>query len=277
LKPHYRTIILSDIHLGIHNSHVREVVHFLRRHTCDKLILNGDIIDGWQLRKSGKWKKKHTSFFKLIMKWVAGSNTEVIYLRGNHDDFLDEVLPLTLGNFSILRDHIHESGGKKYFVVHGDIFDSVTTNLKWIAKLGDIGYTFLLWMNRHYNNYRMKKGLPYYSLSQVVKARVKQAVSFISDYEKELCAVAENEKCDGVICGHIHQADNKFIGGMHYLNSGDWVETLSAIVETEDHEWKIIYYQDWLKEMNIKNEEGEESGEMENEFIQMLNADYEVI
>jgi UDP-2,3-diacylglucosamine pyrophosphatase LpxH len=109
----------------------------------------------------------------------------------------------------------------------------------------------------------------------VVKARVKQAVSFISDYEKELCAVAENEKCDGVICGHIHQADNKFIGGMHYLNSGDWVETLSAIVETEDHEWKIIYYQDWLKEMKMKNEE--ETVETEDEFIQMLNADYEVI
>jgi UDP-2,3-diacylglucosamine pyrophosphatase LpxH len=131
-------------------------------------------------------------------------------------------------------------------VVHGDIFDSVTTKLRWIAKLGDIGYTFLLWLNRHYNNYRRKNGLPYYSLSQVVKHKVKQAVSFISDYEQELCEVARNEKCDGVICGHIHHPDNKMINNIHYLNSGDWVETLSALVETEDGEWKIMLYNEWL-------------------------------
>ena len=271
MKHHYRTIVLSDIHLGIQHSHVREAVHFLQQHTCDKLILNGDIIDGWQLRKSGKWKKKHTTFFKLIMKWVAGTRTEVIYLRGNHDDFLDEVLPLRFGNFSILRNYVHESGNKKYFVVHGDIFDSVTTNLKWIAKLGDVGYTLLLWMNRHYNNYRNKRGMPYYSLSQIVKAKVKQAVSFISDYEKELCAVARNEKCDGVICGHIHQANNAFIDGVHYLNSGDWVETLSAVVETEDHEWKIIYYQAWLKEENIRKGKLQED-ELETEIMELVKT-----
>jgi UDP-2,3-diacylglucosamine pyrophosphatase LpxH len=134
-------------------------------------------------------------------------------------------------------------------VVHGDIFDSVTTNLKWIAKLGDTGYTFLLWLNRHYNNYRKKRGLPYYSLSKVIKHKVKQAVSFINDYENELCEVARTEQCDGVICGHIHHPDNKFIRDIHYLNSGDWVETLSALAETEDGEWKIIFYQEWLDEI----------------------------
>lgn len=274
MKSHFRTIVLSDIHLGIQNSHVREAVHYLQKNTCDKLILNGDIIDGWQLRKSGKWKKKHTSFFKVIMKRVASSTTEVIYLRGNHDDFLDEVLPLTFGNFSIVRDYIHLSGGKKYFVVHGDIFDTVTTNLKWIARLGDLGYTLLLWLNRHYNTYRTKKGLPYYSLSQVVKAKVKKAVSFISDYEKELCAVAGNENCDGVICGHIHQADNKYIGQIHYLNSGDWVETLSALVETTDHEWKIVYYKEWLKDLKESTEEisGEDP---DKEFLVTINSEYE--
>ncbi|MDX2045804.1 MAG: UDP-2,3-diacylglucosamine diphosphatase [Chitinophagaceae bacterium] len=273
--------MLSDLHLGIKDSHVREVVHFLKHHSCDKLILNGDIIDGWQLRKSGKWKKKHTSFFKLVMKWLSNTDTTVIYLRGNHDDFLDEVLPLELGNFSIQRYHIHESSGKKYFVVHGDIFDTVTTNLKWIAKLGDVGYTFLLWLNRHYNNYRRRKGLPYYSLSQVVKHKVKQAVSFISDFEKELCAVAKNEKCDGVICGHIHHAANKMVDGIHYLNSGDWVETLSAVVETAEGEWKVLYYQEWLKEggnelsesvkhfFKDKADEWEEEHELQQ--LQLLN------
>lgn len=272
MKTHYRTIVLSDIHLGIQNSKVREVVHFLRHHTCNTLILNGDIIDGWQLSKSGKWKKKHTAFFKLIMKWLSNSDTEVIYIRGNHDDFLDEVLPLQLGNFSILRHCVLQSQDKKYFVVHGDIFDSVTTKLRWIAKLGDIGYTFLLWMNRHYNNYRREKGLPYYSLSQVVKHKVKQAVSFISDYEHELCEVARNEKCDGVICGHIHQPDNKMINNVHYLNSGDWVETMSALVETDDGEWNIIRYENWVTSI----QDGEEETVMENweiELEQVLTYD----
>ncbi len=262
LKTHYKTIILSDLHLGISNSHVREVVHFLRNHSCDKLILNGDIIDGWQLRRSGKWKKKHTAFFRLVMKWLSKSDTTVIYLRGNHDDFLDEIMPLELGNFSIQRYHIHESCGKKYYVVHGDIFDSVTTNLKWIAKLGDLGYTFLLWLNKHYNAYRRRRGLPYYSLSQMVKNKVKQAVSFISDFEEELCAVAKTEKCHGVICGHIHHPANKIIDGIHYLNSGDWVETMSAIVETMQGEWKIVYYNEWLKETLAQQ------SELETEFLE---------
>jgi UDP-2,3-diacylglucosamine pyrophosphatase LpxH len=278
LKTHVKTIVLSDIHLGIQNSRVSEVVHFLRHHSCDRLILNGDIIDGWQLRKSGRWKKKHTAFFKLIMKWLSRTNTEVIYLRGNHDDFLDEILPLQLGNFSIQRHHIIESEGKRYFVVHGDIFDSVTTNLKWIARLGDVGYTFLLWLNRHYNNYRTRRGLPYYSLSQIVKQKVKQAVSFISDYEQELCAVAKAEHCHGVICGHIHHPDNKYINNIHYLNSGDWVETMSALVETDSGEWEIIYYEEWLKRHREKNAEpeiSELSANWEEELEMILNTQYE--
>lgn len=275
MKTHYRTIILSDIHLGIRNSHVREVVNFLRNHTCNNLILNGDIIDGWQLRKSGKWKKKHTAFFKLLMKWLSGTDTRVIYLRGNHDDFLDEVIPLNLGNFSIARTHIHESFGKRYFVVHGDIFDTVTTRLKWIAKLGDTGYTFLLWLNRHYNAYRRRNNLPYYSLSQVVKQKVKKAVSFISDYESELCEVARSEKCHGIICGHIHQPANKEINGIHYLNSGDWVETLSALVETNDGEWRILYYSDWLADLcDSRQDTPAETGEaVEKEFWENLETE----
>ncbi|MGL4598162.1 MAG: UDP-2,3-diacylglucosamine diphosphatase, partial [Bacteroidia bacterium] len=118
--------------------------------------------------------------------------------------------------------------------------------LKWVARLGDVGYTALLRINRTYNGWREKRGLPYYSLSQVIKAKVKGAVSFISDFEKELAAVARLKKCDGVICGHIHTPADKHIDGIHYLNSGDWVETLSALVETFEGEWKIIYYTDWL-------------------------------
>lgn len=251
MKPHFKTIILSDIHLGIRNSRVKEVVEFLSAHKCDTLILNGDIIDGWQLKKSGEWKKKHTSFFRIIMKYMHKYNTRVIYLRGNHDDFLDEILPFSFGQFIIKRTHILQSGTKKYYVVHGDIFDSITTNLKWLAKLGDIGYTFLLWLNRHYNHYRTKRGLSYYSLSQVVKAKVKSAVSFINDYEEQLCEVAKANECNGVICGHIHQAADKMIKDIHYLNSGDWVETMSALVETHEGKWSIVYYHEWLAQQQV--------------------------
>jgi UDP-2,3-diacylglucosamine pyrophosphatase LpxH len=245
-KTTYRTIVLSDIHLGTSASKAKEVCKFLSNHKCETLILNGDIIDGWQLRKSGVWKKKHTRFFRMVLK-RAGKGTKVIYIRGNHDDFLDEVLPFKLGNFSIQRDYIHESNGKRYFVVHGDIFDTVTTKLKWIAKLGDVSYTFLLWVNKHYNRWRERNGKPYYSLSQVIKAKVKGAVSFISDFEEQLSAVAKIKHCDGVICGHIHTPADKYIGDIHYLNSGDWVESLTALAETEEGEWKLIYYTDWLK------------------------------
>ena len=126
--------------------------------------------------------------------------------------------------------------------------------MKWIAKLGDVGYTFLLWLNRHYNTYREKRGLPYYSLSQIVKAKVKSAVSFISDYETELVKVAKARKCHGVICGHIHQAAIKKINGIDYLNSGDWVESLSALVENMDGEWSIIQYTDWFKQHQAQKE-----------------------
>jgi UDP-2,3-diacylglucosamine pyrophosphatase LpxH len=252
MKTFYKTIVLSDIHLGIKASKAKEVVHFLKHHKCETLILNGDIIDGWQLRKSGKWKKQHSNFFKHIIGLTSKKKCQIIYLRGNHDDFLEEILPLKIGNFSIKKHYTHFGVNKKYFVTHGDIFDNVTTKLKWIAKLGDVGYTFLLWLNRHYNTYREKRGLPYYSLSQVVKAKVKSAVSFISDYENELVKVAKARHCGGIICGHIHQPAIKVIDGIDYLNSGDWVESLTVLVEDIDGNWKIIYYQEWLTEFNLQ-------------------------
>jgi len=244
MKNHYRTIVISDVHLGTSGSKAKEVIKFLKKNTCQKLILNGDIIDGWQLKKYGKWQKIHTQFFRRILKCIENHQTEVIYLRGNHDDFLDHLIPFKLGCISIQKDYLLESGPKKYYVIHGDIFDSITTNLKWIAQLGDIGYTFLLWLNQSYNNYRAKRGLPYYSLSQVVKSKVKSAVNYVSKFEIQLAELAKIKKCDGIICGHIHQPALKDMGGVLYMNSGDWVETLSALVENDKGEWNIVYYKD---------------------------------
>lgn len=247
LRKHYRTIVLSDIHLGTSHSKVAEVSNFLRCVNCDKLILNGDIIDGWHIKKNGtrKWQPEHTQFFKILMKMMEKCGTEVIYVRGNHDDFLDSIAPISFANIQIVKDYILESAnGKRYFVTHGDIFDRVTTQMKWLAHLGDMGYTFLLWFNGIYNRYRAYKGKPYYSLSQRIKQKVKSAVSYISDFEKTLADFAISRKCDGVICGHIHHPDNLHYGTTHYLNSGDWVETMSALMEDENGKWNILYYAD---------------------------------
>ncbi|MCB2194542.1 MAG: UDP-2,3-diacylglucosamine diphosphatase [Bacteroidetes bacterium] len=249
LKPnHFKTIVISDVHLGTKASKAKELVRFLKSNTCDKLILNGDIVDGWRLKKSGKWKKKHTRFFRVLIKMIDKFNTEVIYIRGNHDDFLDNMMPLTIGNLSIQKDYVHRSNGKNFYVVHGDVFDTITTNLKWLAKLGDVGYTFLLWLNKIYNNRRLKRGLPYYSLSQDIKQRVKSAVSYISSFEQELVKLAKSRNCQGVICGHIHHPDIQNYDGITYLNSGDWVESLSALVEHYNGKWEILYYNQLAKE-----------------------------
>jgi UDP-2,3-diacylglucosamine pyrophosphatase LpxH len=242
VKTHYKTIIVSDVHLGTKGSKSKEIARFLKQFQCDNLILNGDIIDGWQLKKSGSWKRKHTRFFNRVLKMMENQSTKVYYLRGNHDDFLDQILPLQIGRLQILADMTYESNGKTYFITHGDVFDSITTNLRWIAYLGDVGYTFLLWLNRVVNYYRYKKGLPYFSLSQFVKGKVKQAVSYVDDYETELAKMAKAKGCDGIICGHIHKAENRMIDGVHYLNSGDWVETMSALAEDHEGNWELIYF-----------------------------------
>jgi len=242
VKTHYKTLIVSDVHLGTKGSKAKEIARFLKQFHCDNLILNGDIIDGWQLKKSGSWKRKHTRFFNRVLKMMENQSTNVYYLRGNHDDFLDQILPLQIGRLQILADMTYESNGKTYFITHGDVFDSITTNLRWIAYLGDVGYTFLLWLNRVVNYYRYKKGLPYFSLSQFVKGKVKQAVSYVDDYETELAKMAKAKGCDGIICGHIHKAENRMIDGIHYLNSGDWVETMSALAEDHEGNWELIYF-----------------------------------
>ena len=247
MKTHFKTIVISDVHLGTSGSKAKQVTNFLKQHSCEKLILNGDIIDGWQLKKYGTWKRKHTRFFKTVLKMMEDYDTQVIYLRGNHDDFLDQVLPMKVGRFSIQREYILKSHGRRFYVTHGDIFDSVTSQLKWIAQLGDIGYTFLLWVNKLYNNYRTSRGLPYYSLSQKVKAKVKSAVSYISDFETQLVELAKAKQCEGIICGHIHQPAIKQYGDVLYLNSGDWVESLSALTEDENGEWNLVYYNETYK------------------------------
>jgi len=242
----YRTVVVSDIHLGSRYSKVVEVSNFLASVDCERLILNGDTIDGWQLRKNDYefWGAEQARFFRIILKMVEKHNTDVFFLRGNHDDFLDKIIPMAMGKLNLLKDMILESGGLKFFVTHGDVFDSITSNMKWMAKLGDVMYNILLKINVLYNRIQSWRGRPYYSFSQAIKNRVKKAVSNASDFDKMLTDMARTKGCQGVICGHIHRPEDRMIEGIRYLNSGDWVETLSALVEDNDGNWKIVYYKD---------------------------------
>ena len=244
LHTYYPTIVVSDLHWGASHSKAAELAHFLGSVRCGKLILNGDIIDGWHLRRRNRKGWAHTDFFKAIAKMMDCDGTEVVYVRGNHDDFLDYLAPLSFCNLRIVKDYVHESHGRRYYVTHGDVFDMVATHVKWMARLGDMGYTFLLRVSKMYNDRRQRKGLPYRSLSQAVKQHVKSAVSNLSGFEKKLGELACRFDCDGVICGHTHRPADAFFGGIRYLNSGDWVESLTALLEDEDGNWSIFRYRD---------------------------------
>lgn len=259
-KLRARTIILSDVHLGTPESKVREVNHFLRHIRCEKLILNGDIIDGWHLQRGGRWTKAHTRFVRLVLKMVEKKDTQVIYVRGNHDDVLDRFVPVVFDNLHFLEDHIHESPSGRYLVLHGDVFDSVTRNFVFLSHLGDRGYQLLLKINRLYNAWRAWRGKPYWSLSKAIKARVKNAVNHVSDFEGHIADLARRRGCVGVICGHIHTPADKQLGGIHYLNSGDWVESMTAIVEDFDGRFQLLDFSAFLRGYPFPDD-GEAGGE----------------
>lgn len=246
-KLNVRTVIISDVHLGTVESKAAEVNHFLRHVSCEKLILNGDIIDGWQLQRGGSWAKTHTRFIRIVLKKIEKKDTQVIYLRGNHDDILSQFLPLDFENLQIVEEYIHEGLSGRYLVLHGDVFDTITKNFVWLAHLGDWGYRALLKINRAYNGWRAWRGLEYWSLSKAIKARVKSAVNHVSNFEDHIAELAKSRGCTGVMCGHIHTAADKMLGEIHYLNSGDWVESLTAIVEHHDGRFELINYVNFLR------------------------------
>jgi UDP-2,3-diacylglucosamine pyrophosphatase LpxH len=254
-KLDVRTVIISDVHLGTADCKIREVNHFLQHTRCEKLILNGDIIDGWQLSRSGRWTKAHTRFIRLVLKKIEKRDTEVIYLRGNHDDVLASFLPMQFENLHIVEDYVHETARGRYLVLHGDVFDTITRNFVFLAHLGDWGYRTLLALNRGYNAWRAWRGLEYWSLSKAIKARVKSAVNHISKFEDHLAKLAEDRECVGIICGHIHTASDKMLGNVHYLNSGDWVESLTAIVEHYDGRFEVLDFAQFVRQFPLPEDE----------------------
>ncbi len=242
----YRSIFVSDIHLGTKFSKAEAFLKFMKENESQNLYLVGDIIDGWAIKRKIKWKQSHSDVIQKLLR-KARKGTNIYYIPGNHDEFLRSFLPLLLGDrVHIINDATYiDLNGKRYYVTHGDFFDAITMTKKWLAILGDYGYDLILHLNEPVQYIRKKLGYKkHWSLSKYIKDNVKSSVSFINDYENVLTSFAKQKEYDGVICGHIHKAEIKDINGIKYLNSGDWVENCTALVETLNGEWKII---DFLK------------------------------
>ena len=231
----YKTIIISDLHLGSKASRANDIAQFLNTNSCDELILNGDIIDGWSLKRGSKWRSQDTKVIRKILK-LNQKGTKVIWIKGNHDEFIKDFIPFEIGTIQICDNYKFISNDKSYFVFHGDVLDFFITKAKWIGIIGSIGYDFLLWINRQYNHYRTIRKLPYYSISKDIKSSIKKATNFINDFELNAIKLAKKYDCDVAICGHIHHAEIKD----DYMNSGDWLESCTALIETYEYEWKII-------------------------------------
>lgn len=242
--PLYRSVFISDLHLGTKGSKAEMVNDFLRDATCERLYLVGDIIDGWRLRRSWFWDQHHDAVFRTILRH-AKHGAEVIYIPGNHDEMMRAWLPLGLeiAGVRLAEEAVHETAdGKRLLVIHGDAFDSVVRYAKFLAHLGDQAYTMALVANRWFNWGRRHFGYPYWSLSAWLKRQVKEAVKFIDSFEVALAQEARTREMDGVICGHIHHAEMRMIGETRYYNTGDWVESCTALVEHHDGRFELI---DW--------------------------------
>jgi len=239
---YYRSVFISDVHLGTKMSQPQALLEFIKTFECERLYLVGDIIDGWAMSKSFYWPQEHNDVIQKIMR-MARKGTLVTYLPGNHDEFMRSFGEHQFGNI-VLTDTIAHRGldGKSYIVMHGDQFDVVVKNMKWLSHIGSWAYDLTIGLNVVIAKVRGWFKLPYWSLSAWAKYKVKQAVNFIGDFEENLAKFAKSRGANGIICGHIHHANIRDIGDVKYMNCGDWVESCTALIETYEGRWIIIKY-----------------------------------
>ena len=238
----FRTIWISDVHLGTPGCQASYLLDFLKSHESETLYLVGDILDGWHLKKGWYWPQTHNDVVQKILR-KGRKGTRVVYVPGNHDESVRQFIGLNFGEIEVVEDAIHTTAdGKRLWVTHGDLFDGVMQHARWLAYVGDSAYTLILKLNRWFNAIRTRMGLPYWSLSQYLKHQVKNAVNFISAYEHVMTEEARRRECDGVVCGHIHKAEIRDINGVLYANDGDWVESLTALVEDFNGKLSIIHW-----------------------------------
>lgn len=236
---HYRTCWISDVHLGTRGSKAEALLEFLRQYEFDTLYVVGDLIDVWQLRRGIYWPQAHNDVIQKLLR-AGRKGTRIIYIPGNHDEFVSDFMG-DFGAVTIESRAIHETAdGRRLLVIHGHELDAVVQNIKWLAHLGDFGYNLLLRLNHPLNLIRRMCGLGYWSLSAYAKQKVKGAVNFIGKFEEAIVRFSREDEVDGVICGHIHSPVIRQIGGVQYFNSGDWVESNSALVEDYTGEIELI-------------------------------------
>jgi UDP-2,3-diacylglucosamine pyrophosphatase LpxH len=237
-----RTVWISDLHLGTPGCQAGALLDFLRQVECDTLYLVGDIIDGWQLRRQWYWPQAHNDVVQKLLR-KARKGTRVVFVPGNHDEFARKYLGHNFGGIDVVEEAIHTTAdGRLLWITHGDLFDGVIQCAKWLAHVGDVAYETTLRWNRWLNTCRARLGLPYWSLSKFLKLKVKRAVSYVSDFEEAVAREARKRGVHGVVCGHIHHAELRMIDGVLYANDGDWVESLTALVEHADGRLEIV---DW--------------------------------
>jgi UDP-2,3-diacylglucosamine pyrophosphatase LpxH len=231
MKARYRTLFISDCHLGSNGAQAEQLARYLKHVECDTIYLVGDIIDMWRLKQRWHWPDTHNTVVRRLLK-MSHRGTRIVYVPGNHDEAARQFCGLVFGGIDIAHDAVHVTAdGRRYLVTHGDKFDLVVRNSRLLSVAGAVGYEMLLRVNRWYNAARRTLGLPYASLSQAIKARVKSACTFISNFEQALVDEARAGGFDGVVCGHIHKAERRSMDGVDYVNCGDWVESCTAIAE----------------------------------------------
>ncbi|WP_334655986.1 UDP-2,3-diacylglucosamine diphosphatase [Sphingomonas panaciterrae] len=241
-RTRYRTIWISDVHLGTRGCNAGMLIDFLDHVDSDTMYLVGDIVDGWRLRRKFYWPAAHSDVVWRLLK-RAGRGTRMIFIPGNHDEAFRQFCGLDFGGIAIRRNAIHVTADdRRLLVLHGDEFDAITLAHRWLAHVGDTAYSLLMLANRAVNAFRRRVGLPYWSLSKHAKARVKNAVAFISRFEEIVAEAAGARGVDGVVCGHIHTAEMRTIGDIAYFNDGDWVESATALVEHVDGRMEIVHW-----------------------------------
>jgi UDP-2,3-diacylglucosamine pyrophosphatase LpxH len=245
----FRTLFISDVHLGARGSQAGRLLDFLRWHDADCIYLVGDIVDGWQLRANWYWPQLHNDVVQKLLR-QARKGVRIVYLPGNHDEFLRDYYGTHFGGIEVVETAIHDGAdGRRYLVIHGDHFDLVVTQARWLALLGSKAYDFAIIANRIFNAVRRRLGFGYWSLSQWAKLKVKNAVNYIGEFEKTLVSEAQRQNADGVICGHIHHAVIREDLGVRYLNCCDWVESCTAVGERHDGTFEIITWTEAMREI----------------------------
>lgn len=244
----FRTIWISDVHLGTRGCKADFLLDFLKTTESDTLYLVGDIIDGWRLRRSWYWPQAHNDVVQKILR-KARKGTRVVFIPGNHDEFARDYTDHNFGDIEVMQEAIHLTAtGKHLAVLHGDAFDGVVKYAKWLAHLGDGAYTLALTLNHYVNLVRRRLGLPYWSLSAYLKHKVKNAVQYMDNYERTMADEARKRGVDGIVCGHIHHAELRDMNGILYANDGDWVESCTALVEHADGSLEILR---WLEQAEM--------------------------